>query len=49
VPATMELLGDRNWWLPKWLEWLPRVNVEGTQETFGVPEVEREPEPALGT
>ena len=25
----MELLGDRNWWLPKWLEWLPRVNVEG--------------------
>jgi RND superfamily putative drug exporter len=29
VPATMELLGDRNWWFPKWLEWLPRVNVEG--------------------
>ena len=29
VPATMELLGDRNWWLPKWLEWLPRINVEG--------------------
>ena len=23
VPATMELLGDRNWWFPKWLEWLP--------------------------
>ena len=50
VPATMELLGDRNWWFPKWLEWLPRINVEGTQETFGVPEAEREPEPpALGT
>jgi RND superfamily putative drug exporter len=48
VPATMELLGDRNWWLPKWLEWLPRVNVEGTQETFGSPVVDREPEPALG-
>jgi RND superfamily putative drug exporter len=29
VPATMELLGDRNWWLPRWLNWLPRVNVEG--------------------
>jgi len=29
VPATMELLGDRNWWFPKSLEWLPRVNVEG--------------------
>ena len=30
VPATMELLGDRNWWLPKWLDRiLPRVHVEG--------------------
>lgn len=29
VPSTMKLLGDRNWYLPRWLEWLPRVNVEG--------------------
>jgi RND superfamily putative drug exporter len=29
VPATMELLGDRNWWFPKWLNWVPRINVEG--------------------
>jgi len=30
VPATMELLGDRNWWLPKWLDRiLPKVDVEG--------------------
>jgi len=29
VPASMELLGDRNWYLPSWLEWLPRLNVEG--------------------
>jgi RND superfamily putative drug exporter len=29
VPATMELLGDRNWWLPGWLDRiLPRVSVE---------------------
>ena len=28
VPAAMELLGDRNWWLPSWLEWLPHVEVE---------------------
>jgi putative drug exporter of the RND superfamily len=29
VPATMELLGDRNWWLPKWLDRrLPRIHVE---------------------
>ena len=30
VPATMELLGNRNWWLPKWLDrLLPDLNVEG--------------------
>ena len=29
VPATMELLGDRNWWLPRWLDrTLPRVHIE---------------------
>ena len=29
VPATMELLGDRNWWLPRWLDRvLPRLNIE---------------------
>jgi hypothetical protein len=22
VPATMELLGDRNWWFPRWLRWV---------------------------
>ncbi|HWC10259.1 MAG TPA: MMPL family transporter [Acidimicrobiales bacterium] len=30
VPATMELLGDRNWWLPRWLDRIvPDVDVEG--------------------
>jgi putative drug exporter of the RND superfamily len=30
VPATMELLGDRNWWIPRWLDRiLPRIDVEG--------------------
>jgi RND superfamily putative drug exporter len=30
VPATMELLGDRNWWFPRWLDKiLPKLNVEG--------------------
>jgi RND superfamily putative drug exporter len=29
VPATMELLGDANWWLPRWLDRvLPRLHVE---------------------
>jgi uncharacterized membrane protein YdfJ with MMPL/SSD domain len=25
LPATMKLLGDWNWYLPSWLEWLPRL------------------------
>lgn len=30
VPATMELLGEKNWWLPDWLDRiLPRLDVEG--------------------
>ncbi|MFY9481851.1 MAG: MMPL family transporter [Ilumatobacteraceae bacterium] len=30
VPATMELLGDRNWWLPAWINRvLPKIDVEG--------------------
>ena len=42
VPATMELLGDKNWWLPRWLDkLLPEVNVEGSEE----PERQLEPEP----
>ena len=41
VPATMELLGDKNWWMPKWLDkTLPKVNVEGSPE--GTPERELE-------
>jgi RND superfamily putative drug exporter len=29
VPAVMQLLGDRNWWIPGWLERiLPRLDVE---------------------
>jgi RND superfamily putative drug exporter len=28
LPATMTLLGERNWYLPRWLAWLPRVGPE---------------------
>ena len=28
VPATMEMLGSRNWYLPSWLSWLPDLRVE---------------------
>jgi putative drug exporter of the RND superfamily len=41
VPATMRLLGDWNWWLPRWLDrWLPSLDVEGGA---GLPEPEYEP------
>lgn len=29
VPASMKLLGDSNWYLPGFLQWLPRLDVEG--------------------
>jgi RND superfamily putative drug exporter len=29
LPASMQLLGERNWWLPKRLSWLPKVRHEG--------------------
>jgi RND superfamily putative drug exporter len=29
LPAAMQLLGRWNWYLPRWLEWLPNVHVEG--------------------
>ncbi len=32
VPASMKLLGDRNWYLPSWLEWLPKINIEGAPD-----------------
>lgn len=28
VPSSMRLLGAYNWYLPRWLEWLPRLEVE---------------------
>jgi putative drug exporter of the RND superfamily len=30
IPAAMRLLGQRNWYLPQWLEWLPAVAIEDT-------------------
>ena len=40
VPAAMVLLGRWNWYLPRWLEWLPRVEAEAAGGA------ERRPEPA---
>jgi RND superfamily putative drug exporter len=48
VPASMELLGDWNWYFPKWLSWVPDVQVEGRPEPatrFAPATVETRPAP----
>jgi uncharacterized membrane protein YdfJ with MMPL/SSD domain len=32
LPAAMKLLGEWNWYLPRWLEWLPRLDGEGAEK-----------------
>ena len=49
VPATMELLGDRNWWFPSWLEWLPRIHVEGGETRTPPRTPEPPPQPVAAT
>ena len=47
VPATMKLLGNRNWYLPSWLGWLPDVHIEGVASPEVAPaEPERQLIPA---
>jgi uncharacterized membrane protein YdfJ with MMPL/SSD domain len=46
LPATMKLLGDANWYLPRWLEWLPRLEHEASPPAERVPDAA--PAPALG-
>ena len=44
LPASMKLLGEWNWYLPSWLEWLPHFEHGGSAET--PPKVEAPPVPA---
>jgi uncharacterized membrane protein YdfJ with MMPL/SSD domain len=37
LPSAMKLLGDANWYLPQWLEWLPRFRVEGSSPDSSAP------------
>jgi uncharacterized membrane protein YdfJ with MMPL/SSD domain len=37
LPSAMKLLGDANWYLPRWLEWLPRLQVEGRAQPTARP------------
>jgi uncharacterized membrane protein YdfJ with MMPL/SSD domain len=36
LPASMKLLGDWNWWLPPFLRWIPRIEIEGGPEEMGL-------------
>jgi RND superfamily putative drug exporter len=48
LPASMKLLGDWNWYLPKWLEWLPRLErYEPEPGSEPAPEVEPAHMPAI--
>ena len=44
LPASMKLLGDRNWYLPSWLEWLPKM---GSSESGQGREFALEAAPAM--
>src|SRR4029453_15057696 len=37
LPAAMRLLGKWNWYLPGWLEWLPRIQIEAERREEHVP------------
>jgi uncharacterized membrane protein YdfJ with MMPL/SSD domain len=49
LPATMKLLGEWNWYLPQWLQWLPRVthepSVEGADGVPGDGDSDADPDP----
>ena len=48
LPSAMKLLGDWNWYLPRWLEWLPRLELEHGVEREPVEAPDSAPAPALG-
>jgi uncharacterized membrane protein YdfJ with MMPL/SSD domain len=48
LPASMKLLGDWNWYLPSWLEWLPRIAVEREPQPVPEPRVPKAPAASAG-
>ena len=43
VPAAMRLLGNANWWFPRWLDWLPDLRVEVGSEAGAGKAATRQP------
>ena len=46
VPATMVLLGEWNWYLPRWLQWLPRIDLPEEMAGSRAGDAEAAPAPA---
>jgi len=44
VPSIMEILGDANWWFPKWLGFLPRIDIEGGEQEHASPDTPDSPD-----
>jgi RND superfamily putative drug exporter len=38
LPASMKLLGERNWYLPSWLQWLPRLDHGSSAQPIDLPQ-----------
>ncbi|MBX6342930.1 MAG: MMPL family transporter, partial [Thermomicrobiaceae bacterium] len=47
VPSAMALLGDLNWYLPRWLHWLPDLRIEGGEAHVAPAAVPAERQPVL--
>ncbi len=47
VPTVMKLLGDWNWYLPSWLQWLPRLTIEPAPDPARRQGVRPNPQPAV--
>jgi hypothetical protein len=46
LPASMKVLGDWNWYLPSWLEWMPEPGPESHTPAPVEPEPAEKPRPA---
>ena len=46
LPCTLSLLGERSWYLPRWLNWLPRIEIESPQIVPVTDDVARDLVPA---
>jgi RND superfamily putative drug exporter len=45
VPSIMALLGEANWYLPRWLSWLPQLQVDGESSQYLQTKDEAQPAP----